>query len=201
MMSVENIKDIDSIEVLIELLAQRVGSTISVNALAEDLQKDEKTVKKWLKSLENLFIVFRVNPYSKNIAKAIKKSGKYYFYDTARVRGDESCKLENLVALSLKKEIDYLSDVEGKDLDLQFAKLRNHKEIDFLILKDKQPTQIIEVKLSDNAVSGNFKSFESFFKSCRKIQLVKNIKYEFSNNEGVEVKSCLKFLENLELTK
>ncbi len=201
MMSVENIKDIDSLEVLIELLAQRVGSTISVNALAEDLQKDEKTVKKWLKSLENLFIVFRVNPYSKNIAKAIKKSGKYYFYDTARVRGDESCKLENLVAISLKKEIDYLSDVDGKDLDLQFAKLRNHKEIDFLILKDKQPTHLIEVKLSDNAVSSNFKSFEAFFKSCRKLQLVKNIKHEFSNDDGVEVKSCLRYLENLELTK
>ncbi len=200
LMSVENIKDIDSIEILIELLAERVGSTISVNALAEDLQRDEKTVKKWLKSLENLFIVFRVNPFSKNISKAIKKSGKYYFFDSARVRGDEACKLENLVALSLKKEIDYLSDVEGKELDLQFAKLRNHKEIDFLILKDKKPTHLIEVKLSENAVSANFKSFENYFKNCKKIQLVKNIKHEFSTDNDVEVKSCLKYLENLDLT-
>ncbi len=199
LMSVEHIKDIDSIEILIQLLSERVGSTISVNALAEDLQKDEKTVKKWIRSLENLFIIFRVNPYSKNISKAIKKAGKYYFYDTARVRGDESQKLENLVALSLKKEMDFQQDVEGRDYALQFAKLRDHKELDFLILKDNKPNCLIEVKLSDNTVSKNFKAFEKFFKNCQKIQLVKNITHEFSNADKVYVKSCLKFLENLDL--
>jgi len=197
----ENIKDIDSIEILIELLAERVGSTISVNALAEDLNKDEKTVKKWLRSLENLFIIFRVNPYSKNISRAIKKSGKYYFYDIAKVRGDESQKLENLVALSLKKEIEFLSDTEGLDLELNFAKLKDHREIDFLILRNKKPEKLIEVKLSDNTISKNFLAFEKFFKNSEKIQLVKNIKHEFSNEKNIHLKSCLKYLENLNLKK
>ncbi len=194
----ENIRDIDSIEILIELLSERVGSTISINALAEDLGKDEKTVKKWLNSLENLFIVFRINPYAKNISKAIKKSGKYYFYDTAKVRGDESQKLENLVALSLKKELEFLSDTEGFDLSLNFAKLRDQKEIDFLILRNKKPEKLIEVKFSDMTVSNSFKTFDRFFKSCEKIQLVKNITKEFTNTDGVKVKSCLNYLENID---
>ena len=76
-----------------ELLSTRVGSTISYNSLAEDLDRDDKTIKNWLRLLERMYVVFRVSPYSKNIARGLKKAGKYYFYDCARVEGDESKKL------------------------------------------------------------------------------------------------------------
>ncbi len=199
LMSVENIKDIQSIEILIELLSERIGSTISVNSLAEDLSKDEKTIKKWIQSLENLYIIFKVSPYSKNISRSIKKASKYYFYDSARVSGDESQKLENLVALSLKKEIEYQTDFFGKNHRLYFAKLKDQKEIDFLITNDKKVTSLIEVKLSNVSVSENFKHFDKFFKDVNKIQLVKNMSRSFSNKESVLVTPALDYLENLNL--
>lgn len=199
LVSFEIVKDLDSLEVLIELLSERVGSTISVHSLAEDLQKDEKTIKRWLTILENLFIIFRINPFSKNISRAILKSGKYYFYDTARVKGDESSKLENIVALSLKKEIEFLSDTEGISLNLNFAKLRDQREIDFIITHDSKPIKLIEVKLNDTNESRNFMAFEKYLKKCEKIQLVRHLNKTFSTKNNVQIRSCLNYLENLNL--
>ena len=190
----ENIRDIDGIEMLIELLAQRVGSTVSYNSLAEDLQRDDKTIKKWLGLLEQLYVVFRVHPYSKNISRGIKKAGKYYFYDIGKIEGDESCKLENLVALSLKKELEFREDIEGTAGNLYFAQLKGSKEIDFLVLQKNRKTKLIEVKLSDDCVSSSFNVFEKYFPNSEKIQLVKNLDKEFLNKNKVYIKSALDYL-------
>jgi hypothetical protein len=103
LLSLENIRDIEGVELLVELLSRRVGSIVSYNSLREDLGRDDKTIKRWIKVLENLFVIFPITTYSKNIARSLTKSTKFYFYDLGRIEGDESQKLENLVALSLKK--------------------------------------------------------------------------------------------------
>ncbi len=199
LITLENVRDIDGIELLVHLLSERVGSTISMHSIAKDIGRDDKTIAKWLKILENLFIVFKVTPYSKNMALSIKKASKYYFYDIARVRGDESKKLENLVALSLKKEIEFLEDTQGIDQELFFSMNKQHQEIDFVIIRDKTPAKLIEVKLSDDQVSDHFKHFERFFPRCEKIQLVRTLKRPYQNKEGVSVENALQFLEKLDL--
>ena len=60
-----------AVETLVALLKRRVGSTVSYANLARDLERDANTVKRWLQLLENLYIIFRVTPYSKNIARAL----------------------------------------------------------------------------------------------------------------------------------
>ena len=201
LISLEAVRDIDGIEILVQLLSERVGSTISMSSIAKDIGRDDKTIAKWLKILENLFIVFKVPPYSKNMALSIKKASKYYFYDIARVQGDESQKLENLVALSLKKEIDFLEDTQGIEQELYFTKNKQHLEIDFLVIRPKSPAKLIEVKLSDDQVSKNFRYFESYFPHCEKIQLVRNLNRPFQNKDGVSVVNALQFLVKLDLRK
>ncbi len=49
-------------------------------------------------------------PFHKNIARAIQKAPKFYFYDTGQVIGDSGIKLENTVAWSLQKEIHFRED-------------------------------------------------------------------------------------------
>lgn len=197
LISLENIKDIDGLELLIELLATKVGSTISYNALSEDLQRDDKTIKRWLSLLEQMYIVFRVSPYSKNISRGIKKAGKYYFYDCAKVEGEEAQKLENLVALSLKKELEFQEDCYGVPGELFFIQTRDKKELDFLIIQKKRKNRLIEVKLSDGNVSRNFELFEKFFPEAEKIQLVRHLDRAYLSKSGVHVHSALEYLENM----
>lgn len=200
-LSLEQVRDLDGIELLAELLAQRVGSPISIHSLREDLDRDDKTIKRWLQILENLYIVFRIAPKAKNVARGLKKASKYYFYDTARIDGDESLKLENLVALSLKKELDYLEDAHGLMSELSFVKTKDHKEIDFLIERKGRKPLLIEVKLSDGNASKNFNLFQKFFPGAEQFQLVKNLERNFSTRSGVHVQSALNFLSNLDLSK
>lgn len=197
LLTLENVKDIEGIELLVDLLATKVGSTISYNSLAEDIQRDDKTIKKWLGLLEQMYIVFRVSPYSKNISRGIKKAGKYYFYDCARVEGAEAQKLENLVALSLKKEIEYQEDCNGIRGELLFAQTREKNEIDFIVTQKGRSTRLIEVKLSEETVSKNFALFEKYFPNAEKIQLVKNLTASYQSKSGVQVVSAIDYLTQM----
>ena len=91
LLTLSAVRDIQSIETLIELLRSRVGSPVSANSLARDLQKSPNTIQHWLKLLEDLYVIFKVAPYHKNIARALLKEPKYYFYDNGMVQGDEGC--------------------------------------------------------------------------------------------------------------
>ena len=98
LIDLENVQQITLIETLIQLLKKQVGSPVSYSSLARDLQCSDKTIKRWLTILENMYVIFRVTPFHKNIARSILKTPKFYFYDTGQVVGDPGAKLENLVA-------------------------------------------------------------------------------------------------------
>jgi uncharacterized protein len=195
----EVIRDISSLETLIHLLSERVGSTVATANLAQQISKDPKTTQKWLSLLENLFIIFKVTPYHQKISRSLKKEPKYYFYDSGLVRGDESQKLENIVACALIKEANYLEDALGYNVTMNFLKTKDGNELDFLIQIEGEKPWIIEVKLGDADISPNFKKFSPFFKNVNQIQLVKNLSREFSNEQGVKVVKALNWLSNLNL--
>lgn len=199
LISLENIRDIEGLELLVQLLSERVQSPISINSLSEDLDRDDKTIKRWLQVLENLYVIFKVSPKAKNIARGIKKSAKYYFYDIARIDGNEDAKLENLVALSLKKEIEFLQDTEGLQANLFYARTRDQKEIDFLLERKNFAPLLIEVKKSEGNASPNFQLFQKFFPSAECIQIVKDLDRNYVSKGKVRVTAALPFLEKLDL--
>ncbi len=184
----ENLKDIKSVEVLIDLLKKRVASPVSYSSLARDMQSTDKTIKKWLNILENMYVIFKVMPFHKNVARANLKRPKFYFYDMARV-ADEGARLENLVACSLLKECHFRQDCLGEDWTLFYMGKKGGGEIDFLIVKDDIPHVAVEVKMSSTVVSKNFRLIVKDFPHIKKIQLVKNIKREKTFPDGVEIRS------------
>jgi predicted AAA+ superfamily ATPase len=201
LLDLEVVRDIRSIELLLHVLRTKVGSPISALSLANEIHKDIKTVQRWLMLLEDVFLIFRVLPYHKNISIAVKKEPKFYFYDTAFVDGDESQKLENLVACALLKECHYQTDTKGRILNLFYLKVRGGKELDFAIIPDSKAdsTKLIEVKLSDTEVSPSFKIFSPYFKNCQQIQLVKNIENEKISSANVQVRSAIHWLESVDI--
>ena len=169
MIDLENVREITSIETLIQLLRKRVGSPISYTSLAQDLQCSDKTVKKMAgQYLKNMYIIFRIGPFHRNIARSILKAPKYYFYDTGQVIGNSGIKLENLTACALLKEIHYMEDCYGEQAKLHFLKTKDNREIDFFVIKDEAPSLMIEVKWADNTPSRNFSIFSRYFPGIKK---------------------------------
>jgi len=198
LIDLESVRDIKSIETLIELLRRRVGSPVSYASLARDLNRDAKTVKRWILLLESLYVVFPVYPWNRNIARAILKMPKYYFFDTGQVIGDEGLKLENVVASAILKELHRLEDEEGIGTTLHYIRNKEGKEIDFAIKLNDTLTHLIEVKNSDESLSKQFQTFD-VFKDVKKIQLVKSIAREKTYPKGEEIRKAADYLAEFQI--
>ena len=159
LLDLEKVRELKSIEVLVDLLAERVGSAISYSSLARDLEVSPKTVKHWVEILERLYVVFIVTPYSKNIARSILKAPKIYFYDTGRVAADPGARFENLVACHLLKRSHFLEDTRGDARSLHYVSDQQGREVDFLTVADRKPEWLVEAKVSDASPSPHLASY------------------------------------------
>ncbi|MFH1076278.1 MAG: ATP-binding protein [Pseudomonadota bacterium] len=198
LLDLEKTRDIKSIEVLVDLLRLRVGSPTSYSSLANDLQVSIHTVKHWLQIMENLYVIFPVRPYHQNIARSILKESKYYFYDTGAVEGDLGAKVENTVACGLLRELHLLEDISGSKVALHYLRDKEKREVDFLLLVDNKPVQMIEVKLGDDSFSPALFRFQKALKETKAIQIVYGLRRKKSKGQ-IEMLPVHDFLANLQL--
>ena len=191
----EKIHDFRAIQLVLELLRTRVGSPVSYKSIAEDVGVAPNTVKKYIQIFESLYIIFRVTPFSKNIARSILKEPKLYFFDTGLVADNEGARFENLVALCLLKNVYALVDYKGRPYALNYLRTKEGAEVDFCITIGDKPESMIEVKLSDPQPS---KSIINFYKKYKipGIQIVLNLKREKKEKE-IEIRDASTFLNTL----
>ena len=188
-----NIRDINLLEMFYFSLAERVTSEISLNNIARDLEIAPKTAKAWLTLLENTYALFSITPYSKNITKAVTKYPKVYFYDNGEVQGDIGAKLENLVANHLYKKVHFLQDFTGDRYELSYIRDNNGHEVDFVIIKNRKPEILIEVKSGKESREKSLYYFKEKLNPKKSIQLVQNPKEEGTRN-GISIFDLEKWL-------
>lgn len=199
LLDLQPIRDLKSIEILERLVSERISSTLSFSSLAEDLQVSPHTVKNWLETLENLYVLFKISPYSKNIAKSLKKEPKYYLFDTGRVTASEGGRFENLIAVHLLKRCHYLEDVLGENVALHYLRDKEKREVDFITLRNGKPEWLIEVKLSDDSLSPALRYYGDRLKPERIIQVVLNLKRQKHVEGKYEIIPAAQFLSGLEV--
>jgi len=172
------IHEIKAMRLLVDLLRERVGSPLSIASLARDLQVASNTITKYLDILEALFIIFQVRPYHRNIARAILKEPKAYFFDTGFITGDEGAKWENACAAMLLKHVHFQQDSHGKQTTLHYLRTKDGAEIDFLLCENDTPTHLIECKHADNHPTAAVMKFGGLFPQAQTIQLVRELRQE-----------------------
>jgi len=191
----EKIHGFKAMQLTLELMRERVGSPLSYASLARDIQCAPNTIKRYVEILEALFIVFRVTPYHRNIARSLLKEPKIYFYDTGMVKGGVSRRLENLVAVSLLKHLNAIEDYQGRKARLHYLRTKEKKEVDFALLIENEPLMLIEVKLSSDDLSPSLVYFHKKYR-LPAIQLVKNLRHEQSKDD-ISIRSVFRFLGSL----
>lgn len=193
----EKVHDFRAIQLTLKLLQERVGSPLSYTSLAQDVGVSPNTIKRYIEIFEALYIIFRVTPYHRNIARSLQKDAKIYFYDAGMAKGDGGICFENLVAVSLLKYLNAIEDYQGKRTSLRMFRTKEQKEVDFVLVVDDEPVQMLEVKLSDPAVSPNLRYFHDKY-GVPAIQLVKNLRQE-RLDKGIEVRKASGYLKQLKL--
>jgi uncharacterized protein len=138
-----------------------------------------------------------VRPFHANVARAVLKEPKAYFFDSGYVKGDDGVKLENTCAVCLLKHAQYLQDTAGEDISLRYVRTRDGREIDFVLCKEDRIITLIEVKLTENRPSPGLIYFYGRTPHAAAFQLVQNLRQEESVN-GVSVVAAGRWLSTLE---
>lgn len=170
MRSLSDIKRLDDIETLFSLLPTKVGSPLSVNNLAGDLQVSFPTVKNWLDLFDHFYLTFRLSPWTKKISRAILKEKKLYLFNYPLIK-DPAARFENMVALDLLRAVRSWNEWGWGDFGLFYLRNKDKKETDFLLTKDHAPFLLIETKLTDTTPDPSLLEFQSALK-VPAIQLV-----------------------------
>ena len=188
----ENIRMLSLLELLTQLLPERVGSTLSLNSLREDLQVNHQTIQHWMNILEIFYFLYRLQPYQHQQIKSLRKDSKMYLWDWS-VLTETGAKFENMIASHLLKYAHFLYDAHGYKVKLHYLRDKSQREVDFLLTLDGEPWLAVEVKYKDTKPSKNL----LYFKKQLNIPLCFQVVYTSGIDEiekEVRIISADKFL-------
>ena len=191
--ALERVQDIGNLELLMLRLPELVGSPLSINALREDLQVSHKTVANWLRIMERLYAIFRLAPFGAPKIRAVKKEQKHYHYDWTLIK-DQGLRFENMVAMHLLKWVSFLEDTQGRDVELLYFRDIDGREVDFVVMEEKQPMMFIECKWNDAIPGKGLRYLKVRFPDCDAWQIAAVGSKDFVTPQGIRVCPAATFL-------
>lgn len=150
---------------LLKLLALQIGNLINHSELADSLNADQRTIKRYIEIFEQSFIIFRLYPYSKNKRDEISKTAKIFFYDTGvrnaiignfstlEQRVDKGALFENFIISEIIKQDSYLD----KNLKFFYWRTKQGSEVD-LVLEKGEELIGVEIKYKQKVLNKAFRN-------------------------------------------
>lgn len=177
----EGIRKATLIKTLLQSLALQLGQEVSYNELANKLGVSRHTVEKYLDILEQSFVIFRLNSFSRNMRKEISKAVKIYFYDLGirnslienfnrlEIRNDTGELWENFCILERRKYFEN----NLKSVSSYFWRTYDQKELDYV---EEADGKIIGFEFKWNA--GKVKYPKEFMEKYQaKVEVINNKNY------------------------
>ncbi len=146
------IRELDQLEVLVNLLAERSGAAISYSNLANEVRVSVDTLRRWIATLCALHHGFLVRPWHKNVARSLRKEPKWYVGDWSLAH-DPGARAETFIAVHLKAAVQSWTDRGLGSFELYYLRDKEGREVDFLVTQDKRPWFLVEAKLGEETLS------------------------------------------------
>jgi predicted AAA+ superfamily ATPase len=121
----EGIKKRDKIIALLQMIAYRTGSEISLESIGRELQISKNTVEKYLDLFSKVFIIYSVSGFSRNRDNEITKMKKWYFVDN----GIRNAIINSFNPLNMREDKGSLWE---NYLNSERIKMLHYKEIQVL---------------------------------------------------------------------
>jgi len=162
----ERIQKPEKLTRLLQALAFQVGNEVSYNELGQIVDLDNQTVENYINLLEQTFVIFRLQPLSRNLRKELKTKRKIYFYDNGmrnaiiaqfqplELRQDVGALWENWLISERKKALHY----QGIQANTFFWRTQDQQEIDYIEERDGK-MWAYEMKWSPKAKAAFSKTF------------------------------------------
>lgn len=140
----ENLRNADKLADLLKLIAWQIGQEVSLEELGRQLQMSKNTVERYLDLLSKVFVLFKVQGYSRNLRKEIVKTKRWYFYDNGvrnaiisnfqplEQRNDHGMLWENYLA-SERLKVQHYKKIHSNNY---FWRTHDRQEIDWVEERD-----------------------------------------------------------------
>lgn len=191
------LQEINTMRVFFDLLRQRVGSPLSIASMARDLAVSPTTLRRYLEILQALYIIVVVQPWHRNIARALLQAPKVYFLDSGLVQGDDGVRFENAVAVMLCKHAHFVGDTRGREAGLHYIRTKDGAEVDFCLSLDGAPSHLVECKLADLSTHRALTRFATQFPEAEAVQIVRDAR-QIEVRAGVTIVPAADWLARLE---
>lgn len=168
---VSQVQDLGAIEVLMRILAERSGQQLVFANLAAEVGASVNSAKRWVDLLERLHYGFLVRPWFKNVTKALRKEPKWFLRDWSGI-DDAGARAETFAACHLLKAVEGWTDMGLGNFSLHYLRDKMKREVDFLVVRDRKPWFLAEVKHSDMSLSPALAHFREETKAAHAFQVV-----------------------------
>ena len=89
---------------LLRLIAFQIGKEVSFDELSKQLGISRNTVERYLDLLSKVFVVYKLQGFSRNLRKEVTKSSKWYFFDN----GIRNALIANFNSINLRNDVGEL---------------------------------------------------------------------------------------------
>jgi predicted AAA+ superfamily ATPase len=196
---IAQIQDHGALDTLSYLLEERSSQQLIYSNLANEIGVSVATVQRWVGIFERLYYGFRLRPWFANLGKALRKEPKWFLRDWAGI-DDPSARAETLVACHLLKAVEGWTDLGLGNFELRYLRDKLQREVDFLIVRERKPWCLVEVKTNRIEISPSLRYFQTATKAPFAFQVVMELPFVEANcfkSSGILVVPARTFLSQL----
>ncbi|MBN2103824.1 ATP-binding protein [bacterium] len=144
LLQLESIRNASKLKNLLRLISYQIGKEVSNQELGKQLGISKNTVDRYLDLLSRVFVIFKVQGFSRNLRKEIVKNHRWYFYDNGvlnvflnnfnmpEMRQDVGLLWENYLIAERLKTLTY----QKSHANTYFWRTYDQQEIDWIEEKD-----------------------------------------------------------------
>ena len=173
---IAEVEKLDQLPRLLQTLAHQSGQLTNFTQIGGQIGMDDKTTRKYIGVLEQLFLVLRISPWFRNELKRLIKTPKLHFVDsgllaallaltaeqTAKDRSTFGAVLETFIFSEVMKQTTW-SD-EG--YTLHHYRDKDQDEVDIIVEDEHGALVGIEVKASATVHASDFKGMRKLLDTC-----------------------------------
>jgi predicted AAA+ superfamily ATPase len=173
---IAEIEKLDRLPRLLQVLAHHSGQLANFTQIGGQLGIDDKTTQKYTGILEQLFLVYRLSPWSRNQLTRLIKTPKLHFLDSGllaallgltaeRIAKDRStfgALLETFVFSEVMKQTTWCDEA----YTLHHYRDKDQDEVDFIVEDERGAMVGIEVKASATVHASDFKGIRKLLNIC-----------------------------------
>ena len=176
------VEDLAGYQTFLRLLAAQAGDILNFQQLSNDSGLSLFLVKKYLKFLEETFVISQIFPYRRSLSSELRKRPKVYFLDSGlrhflinnfsplRLRDDRGKVSEMFVFQQLFKNLSLFSQ-------LHFWRTRGGAEVDFVLIEGERilPLEVKTSALSQPKLTRSLLSFLTKYQPEKAVVFNRNL--------------------------